>query len=340
MKKIILLLITAVVIMTSCTSDTTVSHEFFAMDTFIGVDAQNTDEKVLKELEKLVGEDEKKYSRTFSGCELYEFNKTGNGDALSSDTFALLKRAFEIHERTDGAFSPYLGTLTDLWDIKSEKPKVPDEADIKAVLKNCSPDGITFDGNTIVKTNKQLQLDLGGIAKGRSAGNCIEFLRSKGVKNAIISFGGSIACIGESKKGSEGWKIGIKNPFATNEIVGSINVSDIYVSVSGAYERFFEKDGKRYHHILDPKTGYPAQTDIESVAVISEDAVISDALSTALFVMGKEKALEFYKSNVYSFEAILMLKDGRVIVTDGIKDVFTFNGDASYKDGKKLIYDK
>ena len=110
--------------------------------------------------------------------------------------------------------------------------------------------------------------------------------------------------------------LGIKNPFFTDEIAGYIDITDTFVSVSGDYERYFEQDGIRYHHIIDPKTGYPVKNDIRSVAVISKNGVIADALSTALFVMGKEKALEFYKKNIYDFEAIIFSTNGCVTITE------------------------
>ncbi|MBR3994446.1 MAG: FAD:protein FMN transferase [Clostridia bacterium] len=339
MKKIYLLLIPLMFIFVSCSKEYT-THTFFAMDTFITVDAKGADSDTLKQLESLVYEDEKKYSRTFSGSELYIFNKTCDDNILGKDTTALILESLKLHKDTDGNFSPFLGALTELWDIKNENPEVPGKSEILSVLQNCNPSDITIINGKISKKNPLLLLDLGGIAKGKSSQNCIEFLKSRGISDAVISFGGSIACIGKSEKNNDGWKIGIKNPFDTSDITGSVTVTDCYIAVSGAYERNFEKDGTVYHHILDPKTGYPAESDIESVAVISDYGAVADGMSTALFVMGKEKALEFYKSSEYDFEAIIITKHGEVVATDGIRHCFDFKKDAKYKDGQNLVYNK
>lgn len=336
MKKFILPFV-LLFVLTSCTNGYT-SHSFFAMDTFISVEADNADKVLLKELENLVYADEKKFSRTFAGCEIYEFNKNGDGTKLTDGTVHLIMKASDMYYKTDGAFSPFSGALTDLWNIKSTNPKVPQNEEILSALKNCTPSDFILSDELMSKSNPYLLLDLGGIAKGECAQNCIRFLKENGSKNAILSFGGSIACTGHSEKNKEGWIIGIKNPFDTADIIGSITVTDCFVSVSGAYERSFTENGKRYHHILDLKTGYPAESDIESTAVISKDGAVSDGLSTALFVMGKDKAISLYKSGVYDFEAILILKDGSITVTDGLQDKFIFNKDAKYKNGKDLIY--
>lgn len=325
--------------LTSC-SDSYKSHSFFAMDTFITVDALEADEEILKELEALVYKDEKDFSRTFSGSSLYEFNKSGESSKLTHEASELLKFSIKLHENTDGAFSPFMGGLSELWNIKSEDPQVPSEECVRSALEHCDPASLTVTENGILKSDSKLIIDFGGIAKGRSAQNCIEYLKEKGVMNAVISFGGSIACIGHSPNSANTWSIGIKNPFNTSQIIGSLKVTDCYIAVSGAYERCFEKDGKRYHHILDPSTGYPAENDIESTVVVSDDGAVSDGLSTALFVMGKDKALEFYKKEIYDFEAVLILKDGSVTVTEGLRDSFTFDNTADYKNGIDLVYNK
>ncbi len=339
MKKFILPLFALTLLLSSC-SEKYRSHSFFAMDTFISVDAINADAEILQGLEQLVYDDEKKFSRTFSGSGIHEFNKDGDGTKLTQDTVSLLNYAAELHQNTNSAFSPYMGALADLWDIKNATPRVPEESEINEALADCDASDVTFRDGIPYKVNANLKVDLGGIAKGASAENCIEYLKENGVKNAVISFGGSVACIGHSKNSDTNWNVGIKNPFRTDEVIGSINVTDCYIAVSGAYERSFTQNGVRYHHIFNSKTGYPSASDIESVAVVSDNGALSDGLSTALFVMGSEKTLEFYREGIYDFEAILILNDGNIIVTDGLCDAFTFNSDASYTDEKKLRYEK
>ncbi len=338
MKKTLLLFAALLALLCTSCEKVYTSESFFAMDTYISIKADGADSALLEKIKNEVYADEIGFSRTFSTGEIYAVNSTPHGGKVSEETAELLSRSLEISSATGGAFSPTMGTLVDLWDIKNENPRVPDESEISNVLADCNASDIELSGNTVIKKNPDTKIDLGGIAKGYSAGKCIELLKEGGVENALISFGGSIACLGNAEGRADGWNIGIKNPYNTDEIIGSVRISDCYLSVSGAYERYFEVDSKRYHHIIDPKTGYPASSDIESSAVISTDGTLTDALSTALFVLGKEKALELYRSGALDFEAVLVLNDGSICVTDGLADIFDFNTDASYKDGNKLVY--
>lgn len=339
MKKIFIL-ITALqlIFLSACSAENYKSHSFFAMDTFISADIQCSDDSIFELVKNSVYDDEQKFSKTFASSEIYKFNHSENGVELSEETAALIEKSLEISANTKGAFSPFMGALNDLWDIKSENPRIPSDEEILNALENCKISDIFVGKSEVKKSNPYLEADLGAIAKGYSAEKCIEILKNNGIENAVLSFGGSIACIGNAKGKNDGWNVGIKNPFATNEIIGSIKISNCFLSVSGAYERFFEIDGVRYHHIFDSETGYPAESDIESAAVISADGTLADALSTALFVMGKEKAFDLYKSGIYDFEAILVLKNGTVTATDGISDKFVFNGSATYKNKQKLTY--
>ncbi len=337
-KTLVLILVVTLFLFSSCTEAKYDSVSFFAMDTFIEIRAENAENELLEKIKNQVYHDENKFSRTLSGSEIYVLNSSESGARISDEASALLCKALEISNATNGAFSPTLGALVDLWNVKSENPRVPKEHEISALLEICDATEISVSDGFVQKKNAETKLDLGGIAKGYSSGKCADMLRSGGVENALISFGGSIGCLGNADKDSDGWKIGIKNPFDTSEIVGSITITDCYLAVSGAYERYFEKDGIRYHHILDPKSGYPASSDIESSAVISKDAVLADALSTALFVLGKDAALDLYESGVYDFDAVLILTDGSIVTTSGISESFEFNKNASYKNGERLIY--
>lgn len=321
------------VLLCSCFESSMLSSSFFAMDTYITVQARTSDRTVFSKIRSLVSSDEKKLSRTLQDSEIYLANKNGGG-TLSKESAYLVKRAFEFSDGTYGCFNPLMGGLTDLWDIKSENPKVPSEEEIQAELLKCRVSNVTLAGNDIV-IKEGAKLDLGGIAKGYSAQRVIDVLRESGVKDALVGFGGSIACIGNPEDG-KAWNIGIKNPFDTSRILGTVKVTDCYIAVSGSYERFFEKDGIIYHHILDPITGYPARSDLESTVVISSDGICADALSTALFVMGFDKALELYNEGRYDFEAILVKSDGTVYVTAGLRDDFLLNPDAIYNKEEKL----
>ncbi len=312
----------------SCFSAPFMHHGFFAMDTYITVDARTSDSEVFKYIENLVYDDERLFSRTFAGTSLYELNKNGRLD-VGEETARIISTALEICDATGGAFNPCMGSLIELWDIKSEKPRVPEDSEICRLLETVDSSLIEVSGNTVT-IPEGMKIDLGGIGKGCSAEKVIGLLREHSVSDALVGFGGSIACIGTPKDG-EAWSVGIRNPFDTSDVVGTLKVTDCIISVSGAYERYFESDGKRYHHILNPKTGYPAESDIESVAVISKSGAVSDALSTALFVMGSEEALGLYESGIYDFEAVMVMKNRDLIVTRGLEGVFT--RDDRYKAG-------
>ena len=313
----------------SCLSPvTTVTDNIFAMDTYIYVQARGADSDILDEVREAIYEEERTFSRTSALGEIYRLNESKSGCAVTSGCAELLSTALEISEKTGGAFSPCMGALTDLWDVKAEHPRVPDEESIKQALAICRTDALTLDGNVVKKDDPALRVDLGGIAKGHAAQRVIGVLRENGVTDALVSFGGSIACIGNSENG-DGWNIGVKNPFRTDELIGTVRFTDAYLAVSGTYERYFEQDGVRYHHIFDPATGYPAESDLESVAVLSEDGVLADALSTALFVLGKDTSLALYEKGTYDFDAILIGKDGEVTLTAGLTDRFVPNEKAT-----------
>ncbi len=316
--KLISLLILSVFLFSSCTQSYKETN-FFAMNTFILAEADCEDTSVLRDIEKEIYSDEKILSRTIPDSEISRLNRKEDFTP-KPETVSLIEYALDISEKTGGAFSPFLGKVSSLWNITGENPTIPDKNELAMVISDIKKQKITSEN--FISTSQNVQLDLGGIAKGYSSQKAINNLKSKGVENALISFGGSIACIGKNENGKI-WNIGIKNPFATQEIIGTISLSDAYISVSGAYERFFEKDGVRYHHIFSPETGFPVENDLESTVVISGDGVLSDALSTALFVMGKEKAIEFYKKDLYDFEMLLITKDGNLYATKGISKSFT-----------------
>lgn len=338
MKKILFLL-SAVFPLLFCSCGMR-SESFFAMDTYITVKANGIDANLLEKLKSEVYADENRFSKTFATSEIYKFNNSTEGMEVSSETAELIALALEIAEKTDGAFSPVLGSLCDLWDIKSENPRVPDDTEIAAALEVCKVENIAVSENVISKTNAGTKIDLGAIAKGYTAEKCMKILKNGKAKDALVSFGSSVACTGHSDGKHGGWNIGIKNPFDNSEIMGSVRLYDSCLGVSGAYERYFIKDSERYHHILSPKTGYPANSDIESTAVITQSGALADALSTALFVMGKEKALSLYESGIFDFEAVLIMQDGNVYVTKGLEADFEFNSSATGKHGNNLVYNK
>ena len=174
--------------------------------------------------------------------------------------------------------------------------------------------------NVLTKSDSLIKIDLGGIGKGYASDALVEYLKEY-VNYGMVSFGSNVAVWGEKPDGTK-YKIGIKNPLDTGTLIGYIDMSEGVLSVSGDYERYVEIKGQRYHHIIDPSTGYPTNNGIHSVSVICEKGIYADALSTAFMVMGVDKVLELYKSDQIDFE-VLFVTDSGIVMSDGMKEIFT-----------------
>ena len=324
-----IVLIFTLIFISSCTGSDFKKSDFFAMNTVItlNVDSNGKDtdyNELFENAKKFVLQCEANLSRTIVNSDGYHVNSDAMIILDVNDAYIeVLKKALEVAQNSDGAYDPTVGSLADLWNITGENPTVPKDEEIKKALESVNYKSVTVDKNKITKDTKDTKIDLGGIAKGYSCSLLIDYLKDCGLSYGIVSFGGNIGTFG-TKPDLEEWKIGIKNPKDTGDVIGYVNIDSGYISVSGDYERYFEYDGKMYHHIFDPSTGYPANSGLSSVAVISNNAIEADALSTALFVMGYEKSIEFYNKNIYKFEAVFTTSNGEVLLTDGIKDSFEF----------------
>jgi len=241
----------------------------------------------IKKIEDLVS----KYS---PNSEISRLNKTGELEA-SPDTFYLIQKAGEFWQASDGAFDITVGPLMDLWGFTDKNYQVPDDKDIKKTLDLVGFDKISFDNSkNMVKFNVSgMKVDLGGIAKGYAVDKAVNKLIAEGIKSCLINAGGQVICLGD--KFGKPWRVMIKNPLGEAPSSYLLEIKNMSISTSGDYEQFFLKDNKRYSHIMDPKTGYPVQNNIASVTVIARDGVTSDALSTSIFVLGKEKGEELVK---------------------------------------------
>ena len=315
-------------------------YVFFAMDTVAEI-RSDADETALKNVENFALETEKLLSKTLEESDIYSLNRDGKAE-VSEVTSELLKKTKKLSEDTSHAYDVCAGALTELWDVTGDNPRVPDDESINTALELCGSDYLAAEGNTVRLSKSGVVADLGGAAKGYCAEKCLELLKQNGTQNALVSFVSSIAVTGSSennaKMGVSGWNIGIKNPDDTTGLVGYVTVCDKVVSVSGDYERYFEKDGQRYCHIFDIKTGYPAKSGLRSAAVICSDGALSDALSTALFVMGRERAAEFYYNGGYEFEAVLITDKAEVLITPGIYGDFTSDNGAKTLNGEKYTF--
>lgn len=296
----------------------------FAMDTFIQATIYDTSLQTeeVAEIMQNVSRLESLFSATDPKSEVSAINASeGKTVVLSSDTLSILQTATVISSNTDGAFDVTAYPLVKAWGFTQSEYRVPDAEEIGSLLKLVGYERITLSENT-VSIPAEMEIDLGAIAKGYTGDVLVAALREKGTNSALLSLGGNIALVGNKPDGSL-WKIGVRNPLNSSENVGYVQVADTNVITSGGYERYFEdEDGNVWWHIIDPKTGYPANSGLISVTVIGRNGTQCDALSTALFVMGADKASVYLESQT-DVEAILIRENGGLIITDGLDGNFT-----------------
>lgn len=296
-----------------------VSKEGFFFDTMISISlvqesvSKKEAEELLEESFALCGKYENIFSRTKKDSELYQVNhRTENEVQVSEELYTLLLKAREIYQLTDGRFDITVAPLSDLWDFKSDNPKVPDGEDVAVALESVGFSKVTLEPDNYVRfADSKTMLDVGALAKGYIADKLKEFLVSEGVDSGFINLGGNVLTIGTKVEGDP-WKIGLQKPFAKrNESFTYVDAPDCSVVSSGIYERYFEQDGELYYHVLDPVTGYPVETDLSQVSIISQESLTGDALSTACLILGHEKGKELIE-NTEGVEAVFVLKNGEV----------------------------
>lgn len=299
--------------------------DFFAMDTFMSITAYgNGAEEGAKAAARRVSELERLLSVTDAGSGIYALNADKTAD-VSSETAELITFALNAAEKTNGALDPTVYPVLKAWGFTTGEYRVPSAEELSALLGNVGFERVRIDGSTVT-LGEGMMLDLGAVAKGYAADECERVLRENGVTSALINLGGNVQLVGSKPDGND-WRLGIKDPEGEGNI-GVLTVSDCSVVTSGNYERCFTApDGTVYGHIIDPESGLPVNNGLLSVTVIAGEGKLCDALSTALFVMGKDKALEYWRENG-GFDVIL-ITDGEVLITDGVSDRFTLNNKQS-----------
>lgn len=241
---------------------------------------------------------------------------------VSDDTFNILERAYKLSQLTDGAFDVSIGSIVSLWGFGTTKNKIPSDNEIAEKLPLINYEKIILDhtNKTVKLADKGMKVDLGAIAVGYAVDKAVNVLKEKGVKNALVNGGGEIYAFGSPPKKSA-WRVGIQHPRKPNAILGTIDLKDKAISTSGDYESYFEVNGKRYCHILNPKTGKPVEN-IMSVTVVADNTTDADALSTAIMVMGEKEGMRLAKR--LGVECIIVTgkneEDMKVIISDGLKD--------------------
>lgn len=300
---------------------------FFAMNTFITLSAYGeTVDTALSEAQDKFMELEKLWSVTDEDSEIYKINHSaGKPVAVSDDTKEVIGYALKMAEATDGALEPTLYPVLSAWGFTTGGNRIPDKEELLELLKTVGYEKVMMQGGQICLEERS-QLDLGAVGKGYAGDIIAELLRENGILSALLDIGGNIQMIGKKPDG-EDWKVALQNPFGDGNY-GILSVSDCAVVTSGSYERYFVgEDGHTYGHILDPKTGYPVENDLASVTVIAPEGKRSDALSTALYVMGLDSAIEYWRRNA-GFDMILVSEDGDIHITEGCYEQFDL-GDAS-----------
>ena len=255
-----------------------------------------------------------------------------DGTAEDAELASLTEIALTVGALSDGAFDPTVAPVMDAWDFTGDAPRVPSDAEIAALLTRVGLEHLAVDGNTITLSDGA-QLDLGGIAKGYAGDAVRTVLGELGVTSAVIDLGGDVGLIGAKPDGS-GWRVAVKDPAEPSRFLGVLTAADAFIVTSGVYERGFEENGVRYHHILDPKTGKPARSGLVSVTVVCGDGAWADALSTACFVLGEERSLALHDTLTaekgLSIELIFVTDDGRVRYTDGLTERFEPSEEGTY----------
>ena len=309
--------------------DEPVSKSDFKLNTVVTVTIYDLEgkkaEAIIDKALKLCDKYEKIFSRTLPESEIYELNhgtlpQEDGYYLLSEECAKLIAKGLYYSELSDGAFDITIEPLSSLWDFTSGEKQIPDPQTLVEAQKHVGYEKVELKGNKIRFQEDGMGLELGAIAKGYIADKIKEFLISEGVESAVIDLGGNVLCIGARPDG-EAFRVGIQKPFADrNETVATAGIRDRSVVSSGIYERYFEKDGKLYHHILNPKSGYPYENGLVAVTVLSEQSVDGDGLSTACFALGLEKGLKLIEQTPDT-EAVFITEDGEMHFSKGFPEV-------------------
>lgn len=301
------------------------SADFFAMNTYVTVKLKGADSSVCVQQAQKITEslDKEVLSRTEKGSQVFNFNQNGGGTFENEKgLFEYISVLLDVCEKSGGAFDFTLGAVSDLWSFGSA-PSVPNEAELAHVLSNSGYEKLNLTEKSLAYSDKKTVIDFGAAGKGIALDEIRSSLEDKRIKEAVVSVGGSVLLMGD-----KAFTVGIRNPEGNSgSYIAKLSVSECCVSTSGSYEQQFEQGGKKYHHILDPETGYPADNGLVSVTIISESGILSDALSTACFVLGLEKGRELAAE--YGCSAVLVTED-KMVYLEGISEDVIELTDSSY----------
>ena len=319
-KKLAALISAAALLISGCSNlsekkDLTYTDTLF--DTVISVQILDpVDKSVIEGCEKLCKEYDAKFSKTNKDSEISRINKAkGKFVEVSDDTITLLKKGIYYGEMSDGLFDITIGSVSKLWDFHAEKPSVPSSKKVKSARSHVNYRNIMIVDNRVKLTDRKASLDVGAIAKGYIADRIKEYLEKQDVKHAIINLGGNVLTLGTKTDGSK-YNIGIQRPFdESGEPITSVKIADQSVVTTGTYQRYFEKKGKFYYHILNPHTGFPCKNSLSSVTIITDSSLTADAMSTMCFLMGYEEGMKLVNL-LDNVDAVFITNDNEIHYSD------------------------
>ena len=327
MKKLIPAVLLLALVLTSCSSlRAEKTADFFAMDTYMSVKYYGGPDGESEKLETAAAKLEKKLSVTKEDSEIARLNRDGRAK-LSGETEKLLTGALDLCRETEGALDVTVYPAVRAWGFTTGEHRVPDKDEIDGIVGKIGYGNVTVGGGEAALPDGYM-VDLGAVAKGYLGDKLAEILKEDGVTSALLDLGGNIRAVGEKPDGSP-WRIAVRDP-AGEGVIGTLPIRDETAATSGGYERYFvDEDGEIRWHIIDPATGYPAKAGLISVTVIGKDGSRCDGLSTALFVMGREKSVSFWRER-RDFEMILVTDDGKILISPGLSGMFEPEKGSSY----------
>ena len=275
-------------------------------------------DSLLSDAEDLIRTLEGTFSVTDPASEISLLNRTGEGD-VGDDTARVLRAALDLCGRTGGRLDITVYPVLRAWGFTAGDYRIPSDGEISSLVSRVDWRRVSLDGNHAALGEGQM-VDLGAVAKGYTGDRLLSLFREAGVKSALVNLGGNVQTLGTKPDGSL-WRVAVADPLGSG-YAGVLETADRAVITSGGYERYFERDGRIYRHILDPETGIPVDNGLISVTVAGERGVLCDGLSTALFVMGEEAAADFWRGSE-DFDMILLTDDGRILITAGLEEAFT-----------------
>ncbi|MCF2554447.1 FAD:protein FMN transferase [Faecalicatena contorta] len=319
-KKLIAAFSAAAIFMSGCSglpSKDDLSYTDTLFDTVISVQILDpVDKDILEGCEKLCKDYDVRFSTTNEDSEIYKINHAGGAAVeVSEDTITLIKKGIYYGDFSNGLFDITIGSVTTLWDFHAEDPVVPDASAVASALSHVNYKNIIISDNTVRLADPNAAIDVGAIAKGYIADRLKDYLKENGVKHAVINLGGNVLTLGTKTDGSK-YNIGIQKPFdETGTPITSVKIADQSIVTTGIYQRYFEVDGKLYHHIIDPNTGYPCENDLYSVSIITDSSLTADALSTVYYLMGYERA-NALNNQLNNVDAVFITNDEKIHYTD------------------------